>query len=145
MSSSAPEGESVGRRGSAARALTPGARCARHGERGATGVCHRCGDYLCGLCAKRSEGRLSCEVCAERLTRGHGARAARALVLGLLGVHGLFFLSPVAAVLGAIELRAIRDGDSPVGGRGPARAALALGICGVLMPVSILIVVFSGG
>ena len=79
------------------------------------------------------------------LTSGHGPRAARALVLGLLGVHGLFFLSPIAAVLGAIELSAIRDGQSPVGGRGAARAALVLGLCGIAIPISVLAVVFGVG
>lgn len=120
-----------------AQALSPGARCATHGERGATGLCHRCGDYLCGLCARRLAGRLFCAKCATRLTEGHAPRAARALVLGLLGVHGLFFLAPVAAVLGALELRAIGAGESPLGGRGAALAAFWLGLCGIAMPLSI--------
>lgn len=129
----------------APRALAPGALCARHPERAATGRCHACGTHLCGLCARRLADRLYCEACADRTTRGHGSRAARAFVLGVLGVHGLFFLGPIAAVLGALELAAIRAGRSPVGGRGIARAALALGLCGIAMPVSILVVVFGGG
>lgn len=128
-----------------ARALAPGTHCAQHVDRVAMGMCHRCGAYLCGLCAKGLADRTFCEACAERLTTGHGPRAARALVLGLLGVHGLFFLAPVAAVLAAIELTAIRDGQSPVGGRGPARAGLALGLCGIAMPVSVLVVVLAVG
>lgn len=80
-----------------------------------------------------------------QLTRGHGPRAAHALVLGLLGVHGLFLLSPVALVLGALELGAIRAGESPVGGRGAARAGLVLGLCGIAMPLSILLVMMAGG
>ena len=120
-----------------AQALAPGARCATHGERGATGLCHRCGDYLCGLCAKPLAGRLFCGKCAERLIEGHAPRASRALVLGLLSVHGLFFLAPVAAVLGAQELRAIGAGESPLGGRGLALAALWLGVAGIAMALSI--------
>lgn len=79
----------------------------------------------------------------EHLTSGHGPRAARALVLGLVGVHGLFFVSPIAVVLAAIELAAIRDGRSPLGGRGAARAGLVLGLCGIAIPISVLAVVFA--
>lgn len=120
----------------AAQALSPGARCATHAERGATGLCHRCGDYLCGLCSKRLSGRLFCGKCAERLTEGHAPRASRAFVLGLLGVNFLFFLAPVATVLAAQELRAIRAGESPLGGRGVALAALWLGLAGIAMALS---------
>jgi hypothetical protein len=127
----------------AAQALTPGARCATHAERGATGLCHRCGDYLCGLCAKRLEGRLFCAGCAERLTGGHAPRAARALVFGILGVNFLFFLSPVALILGAQELRAIAAGESPLGGRGIALLALWLGIAGIAMAASGVAVVVA--
>ena len=105
-------------------------------ERGATGLCHRCGDYVCGLCAKRLADHLFCGSCAERLTGGHAPRASRALVLGLLGVNFLFFLAPVATVLAAQELRAIRDGESPLGGRGVALAALWLGLAGIAMALS---------
>src|SRR5690349_12002555 len=63
-------------------ALLPGARCAKHVQRMATGVCSRCGDYLCGLCGRRVELSLCCEGCAEHLTREHSPRAFRAFVLG---------------------------------------------------------------
>ena len=43
-------------------------------------------------------------------------------MLGIAGIHGLFFLSPIAAVLGFAELGAIRQGQSPTGGLGFARA-----------------------
>jgi hypothetical protein len=122
-------------RPSAASALMPGARCARH-DRSATGVCGRCGDYLCGGCGRRVAERLYCSACAERLTHEHSARAVHALVLGLLGVVGLFFLAPAALVLASMELTAIRSGQAPLGGRGLAAAGLILGLCGVAMVAS---------
>jgi hypothetical protein len=120
--------------------LQPGARCAAHQARPATGVCARCGDYLCGACGRRIGDRLHCGTCAERVTREHSRRALRAFVFGLCGVHGLFPLAPVALALAAAELSAIRAGEAPVGGSGFARAGLVLGIAGVLMPVSAALV-----
>lgn len=122
-------------RPSAASALMPGARCARH-DRPATGVCGRCGDYLCGGCGRRVGERLYCSACADRITTEHGSRAVTAFVLGLLGVIGLFFLAPAALVLASMELTAIRAGESPLGGRGLARAGLLLGACGSAMLAS---------
>jgi hypothetical protein len=61
----------------------------------------------------------------------------RAFVLGLCGVHGLFLLAPVALALAAAELSAIAAGEAPAGGKNFARAALVMGIAGVLMPASI--------
>jgi hypothetical protein len=123
--------------------LGAGARCPRHPARAATGVCQRCGDFLCGGCARRLDTRLYCEGCAARLATGHSPRSTHALVLGVLSVHGLFFLAPVAAVLGALELGAIRQGEAPLGGTWLARAGLVLGLCGVAMPVSLLFVLYA--
>jgi hypothetical protein len=119
----------------AASALLPGARCARH-DRPATGVCGRCGDYLCGGCGRRVAERLYCMACAERITSEHSPRAVHAFVLGLLGVVGLFFLAPAAVVLASMELTAIRGGEAPLGGRGLARAGLLFGAIGVAMVAS---------
>jgi len=131
-------------RASSKHVLLPGARCAVHASRPATGVCNRCGDYLCGLCGRRVGDRLHCPGCAERLTREHSKRALRAFTLGLCGVHGLFFLSPIALVLALVELSAIRNGDAPVGGSGFARAAFVLGACGIVMPLAALLVFWLG-
>ena len=68
--------------------------------------------------------------------QAHSPRAAHALVFGLLGVNLLFFLAPVAVVLASQELRAIRAGESPLGGRGVALAALWLGLAGIAMALS---------
>jgi hypothetical protein len=125
---------------SPAGALLPGAVCAKHAERAATGVCGRCGDYVCGACGRATGERLYCEGCAQRFTHGHSKRAVHALVLGLLGVHGLFVLAPVALTLASLELSAIRSGEAPLGGTGLARAGLALGACGIAIPISVLLV-----
>jgi hypothetical protein len=126
--------------GAAASALVPGARCAKHAARAATGTCARCGDYLCGLCGLRVGERLHCQSCAARVTREHSARASAALVLGLLGACGLFVVAPAALTLAVLELQAIASGAAPIGGRGLARAALALGAAGVLMLLSAVLV-----
>jgi len=123
-------------RSSAAAALQAGARCAAHAERTATGVCGRCGDYLCGACGRQVGARLNCVRCAERVVREHSPRAIRAFVFGLCGVHGLFVFAPVALVLALSELSAIAAGEAPVGGIGFARAGLLLGAVGALMPVA---------
>lgn len=117
--------------------LPPGARCPRDVERAATGLCARCGDYVCGSCARRVDDRSYCPPCAERLTSDHSPRAIRAFVLGAIGVHGLFFLSPVALALAISELRAIEAGESSRAGRTFARIALGLGIAGLVMPLSV--------
>jgi hypothetical protein len=124
---------------SAASALVPGARCATHGQRAATGVCGRCGDYLCGSCGQRVGERLYCIACAQRSTSEHSRRSLHALLLGLVGVHGVFVLAPVALTLATLELGAIRAGEAPVGGAGFARAGVLLGSLGIAMPVSALL------
>jgi hypothetical protein len=113
-------------------ALGAGARCSVH-QRFATGVCSRCGDYVCGGCGRRLADRLFCQGCGARLAEGHAERAGRAYVLGLLGVHGLLPLAPIAALLASLELSAIAAGRAPLGGRTLARAGLWLGVAGTLM------------
>lgn len=117
-------------------ALLPGARCGRH-ARPATGVCARCGDYLCGACGCRVEARLFCEGCAERVATGYSRRAVYALVFGMLAAVGLVFFAPVALVAASMELRAIRDGDAPLGGRGLSHVGLAFGLSGMAMAASL--------
>jgi len=124
----------------AASALVPGARCAKHAERPATGVCSRCGDYLCGLCGRRVGDALQCSSCAERGATEHSRRAAQALVLGVCAVHGLFLLAPLALSLALRELSAIGRGEAPAGGRDLARVGLWLGSLGLAIPLSIALV-----
>ena len=136
-------GPAAGPERSAARALVPGARCAKHEARAATGVCARCGDYLCGACGLRVDDRLCCSPCAERLTREHSRRSSLTFLFALLSVHGVFPLAPVALVMAAAELAAIRAGHAPVGGRGLARAGVALALCSLAMAISGALVIWS--
>jgi hypothetical protein len=129
-------GAAAGPARSAASALLPGARCAKHEARPATGVCARCGDYLCGACGLRVDDRLCCSPCAARITREHSRRSELAFVFALLSVHGLFPLAPVALALALAELAAIRAGHAPVGGRTLARAGLAFSLCSLAMAIS---------
>lgn len=124
---------------STAGSLLTGARCARHASRVATGMCARCGDYVCGACGRRAGERLFCEGCAERTRIEHSPRAVRGFVLGLLGVHGLFVLAPVALVLSLLELAAIKSGHAPLGGNAFARAGVWLGVSGIALPLSALV------
>src|SRR3712207_1972978 len=47
--------------------LLPDARCAFHANNPAAGVCERCGDFMCGLCATPVEGRSYCPRCFDLL------------------------------------------------------------------------------
>ena len=125
--------------GATAGSLLSGARCARHASRVATGMCARCGDYVCGACGRRAGERLFCEGCADRTRVEHSPRAARCLLLGLLSVHGLFVLAPVALALSLLELEAIKAGQAPLGGAVLARAGVWLGASGIALPVSALL------
>lgn len=76
--------------------------------------------------------RLACLARPEaRLTPS--PRAKRALVLGLVGLHGVVVLLPVAAWLARAELRAIEAGDAPPAGRPWAQGALAASLAGALV------------
>jgi hypothetical protein len=129
----------------AASALLPGAKCATHAQRPATGVCTRCGDYLCGGCGRRVGARLYCPPCGERVKQEHGPRAVRSLWMGLLSMHGVVVLAPFAIVFGVLELGDIRDGRAPVGGLWLARVGLYAGILGLVIPLSFVLAWFAGG
>jgi len=47
--------------------LSDGAMCAQHAEVNATGVCSRCGTFVCVACADEFQPGLVCETCALRL------------------------------------------------------------------------------
>jgi Domain of unknown function (DUF4190) len=73
-------------------------------------------------------------------------QAITSLVLGILGVVCCGFLAPVAWFIGNQELKAIREGRSPVAGEGLAKAGSILGIIGsVLLILTICWIFFAGG
>lgn len=73
-------------------------------------------------------------------------QAITALVLGILGIFCCGLLAPVAWYLGNQEVKAIREGRSPVAGEGLAKAGMIMGIIGsILLVLSILWIFFMGG
>jgi hypothetical protein len=73
-------------------------------------------------------------------------QAIIALVLGILGIICCGFLAPIAWYLGGQEIRAIREGRSPIAGEGFAKAAKILGIIGTaLFVLTLLWIFFAGG
>ena len=73
-------------------------------------------------------------------------QAIVALIMGILGIVCCSLLAPVAWFVGSQELKAIREGRSPVAGEGLAKAGMILGIIGtILMVLLILWVFFMGG
>lgn len=73
-------------------------------------------------------------------------QAITALVLGILGVICCGLLAPVAWYLGNQELKAIREGRSPMAGEALAKIGMILGIIGtVLLVLTMLWIFFAGG
>lgn len=119
-------------------------RCSRHPDNPADHVCRRCGDFVCRVCAVKTEGHVFCPKCFEvahtRGTLGASRRAftlpktalglgVLALVFGLCNIVACLALSISAIVVGSIALRRIgRQPDLP--GRGKAIAAIVLGLLG---------------
>ena len=75
-----------------------------------------------------------------------GKQATTALVLGILGIVCCQILAPVAWFIGGQELKAIREGRSPVAGEGLAKAGWILGIIGtILLGLTLLWILVGGG
>lgn len=104
--------------------------CAAHGTPAAA-VCARCGRFACGACLG-AEG-----LCTECLARPEvrlrpSPEARRALLMALLGFHGVVVLLPVAAWLARAELEAIARGTAPPPGKPWAQGALVLALVGMV-------------
>ncbi len=102
------------------------AECAAHPTVEAAGTCDRCGRFACSACGRAEAGLF---LCAECLARPEArliasAESKRALVFALLGLHGLFFLVPMAFWLARTEVVAIENGHSPQAGKPWAQGAL---------------------
>ena len=106
--------------------------CAVHAT-AATGVCARCGRFGCAACLSASREPWCTECLARpeaRLTPSPEAK--QALLLALLGFHGLVVLLPFAAWRARRELEAIAHGTAPVAGRPWAQGALVLSVTGLV-------------
>ncbi len=130
----------------------PSSPCAHHPGNAAVGVCDRCGDFICRLCATPIEGRVYCPRCFELLfDRGslgfkqrafhRPAIAATTAVLALLGsvipCYGLAAV-PTGAIAIWVAVLALREIDrSPdLPGRRAAVVAIWLGSLAALVTLS---------
>jgi len=123
----------------------PGPRCASHPAADAVHTCQRCGRFACAACARTESGVVLCLACLARpearLTPS--PRAKRALAMGLVGLHGVVVLLPIAAWLARAELRAIEAGDAPPAGKPWAQGALAASIAGALLWLVLAVVLLG--
>jgi len=107
------------------------ARCAVH-DAPSTGVCARCGRFGCAECLATGETPW-CRECLDRSEERLriSARAKQALVLALLGFHGLLPALPVALRLARRELADIDAQQAPPAGRPMVVVARAVATAGV--------------
>ncbi len=72
-------------------------------------------------------------------------QATMSLVLGILSLICCPLLAPIAWFLGSQELKAVREGSSPAGGEGIAKAGMILGIIGSLWMILVALWIFLWG
>ena len=76
---------------------------------------------------------------------GTTGTATTVLVLAIVGLLCCPATSPVAWLLGARELAAIRRGESPAANQAPAQIGLVLGILGTALFAFLLLWIFAFG
>lgn len=130
--------------------------CAYHANNVAAGVCERCGDFTCILCATPTEGRSYCTRCFDALFQRGSLQVAQqqftlpqtAYTLSLIAL--LLFcawyvaipLGIAGIVLGIKSLRQIaRQPDLP--GRGKAIAAIVIGCLALLVLAGVVFGIFA--
>lgn len=108
-------------------------RCVEH-QVEATGLCARCGRFGCGVCLSTVSGEPWCRECLARpearLTPSPESK--QALLVALLGLHGVVVLLPVAVWVARRELDRITARASPEAGRPWANGALAIALFGLV-------------
>lgn len=72
-------------------------------------------------------------------------QAITSLVLGILSLFCCPLLAPVAWYLGNQEVKAVREGRSPVSSEGIAKAGMILGIIGTIWLVLVALWIFFWG
>ena len=128
------------------------APCANHPGNAASGVCERCGDFMCRLCTTTVEGRNYCPKCFDLLyNRGSLQFTQRQFVLpGVsfgLGIGSLIascvcFLSIPLGIAGIwTAVRALKEyGERPdLPNRWMANTGLVLSILGILEGVGTIV------
>lgn len=72
-------------------------------------------------------------------------QAIMSLVLGILSFVCCPILAPIAWFIGNQEVKAIREGRSPVAGEGIAKAGMIIGIVGTVWMVLVALWIFFWG
>jgi hypothetical protein len=72
-------------------------------------------------------------------------QAITSLVLGILSLFCCPILAPIAWYIGSQEVKAIREGRSPIAGEGIAKAGMIIGIIGTIWMVLVALWIFFWG
>ncbi len=116
-----------------------GALCGEHPEVAATGICDRCGRFLCHDCTREKPRGVFCPPCGARfLSNIDASWSAIAAVILSFASLGCSPLGVVAILFALKDLAFIRMGKAPPGGLKLDLIALGLGAAGLLIGVAIL-------
>jgi hypothetical protein len=80
--------------------------CASHPSEASSGVCERCGDFLCAACSRFLDYRRYCERCVSRMREQSRERDRRVLVT-VIGLLALVHLGPWLLLLLAAALESL--------------------------------------
>jgi hypothetical protein len=72
-------------------------------------------------------------------------QAIASLVLGILSLFCCPLLAPIAWYIGSQEVKAVREGRSPIAGEGIAKAGMIIGIIGTIWMVLVALWIFFWG
>lgn len=72
-------------------------------------------------------------------------QAITSLVLGILSLVCCPILAPIAWYIGSQEVKAVREGRSPIAGEGIAKAGMIIGIIGTIWMVLVALWIFFMG
>lgn len=81
-----------------------GAHCARHFDKPATGICARCGDFLCAACALPRQQKIYCYKCIAKIAPAPDLPTSVWVWGGHLIFRDALLVFPVAAVAFAARL-----------------------------------------
>lgn len=110
--------------------LDSNALCAAHPDVPATGVCRRCGGFLCAGCSRPYQQDVMCGDCYARLWFAPEVSklAWAAFWLSILGMVAFLVPGVFAWMVAEVELRRIARGESPPGGKTFAQSARIVGM-----------------
>jgi hypothetical protein len=119
--------------------------CPVHPTEIATGVCARCGRFLCEGCTVEREDGVFCREC-ERRTAGLFSGSWLSISAGIAAFVGLGCapFAVAAAGLATTDLALIASGRGRKGGRLLDLVSLGLAACGILIGVLLVLRLLSG-